>query len=291
MPNRFAMFCLLLLPLLPLQTLAKEKIRWIVYPEFPPARIVSGPLAGRGIIDRQLSWLISQLDGFDHVLVEATNLRAFREIVERDGQCVIDVVQTPERRDIALFSRVALIHRPPGIIIRSDRLAALAPARLPDGTIDLGRLAELAGLAGAIAEDRNFGPAISHFLASDHQELTQLLNVQQALAMMSHGRIDYTFGYSSEVLYYQRVSASPAEITFVPIAGGATPMPVYIACSRGSVGEKAIAAIDRVLDGADGPVPYLPELREWFDPEEYRQMRDFTNWRSLADAGEGLLKR
>jgi uncharacterized protein (TIGR02285 family) len=92
---------------------AREKINWILYPAFPPARIVSGPRAGQGIIDRQLSWLMSQLADFDHGVEEANNARAFREISDRDGQCTVDVLQTPERREIALFSHTALIHRPP----------------------------------------------------------------------------------------------------------------------------------------------------------------------------------
>jgi len=257
---------------------AKEKVLWVLNESFLPGHIAKGPLAGTGFLDLSLRWLIARLDMFDNEIVEASNSRGFHELSMHDGQCMVGVAETPERSAVAVFSLTSLLVPPAGVIVRTEGLARFAPYRDASGALDLTRLETATGLHGAYARDRRLGTAIDNFIQSQGRSLLSVQNAIQAMKMLGNGRVDYVLGYSFEQRYFRAAVDPAAEITFLPLENAPAIFAAHVACSRGALGATVVREVDRLLEEAPGPPPYMAEVTRWFDEDEARAAMDPANW-------------
>ena len=258
---------------------AADHIEWIVT-DFPPGHIVSGALAGTGIVDLEIRYLSGQMTDFTHSTRPTPNIRAWALIKERDGLCIADAIDLPERRRFALYSRrPALAVLAPQLLVRQDRVTRFDRFRNAAGEIDIRALAADGSLRAARTGDRPLGTAIEQFTSgADQARLASLPTSGQAVAMLDKGHVDYAFGYANELTYYRSTHPASAEMTAIPIAGQPRVFYTRVACSDGPVGRRAIAEIDGVLDKAGFPPPYFEATGRWYDPGDFRELSAKAEW-------------
>lgn len=258
---------------------AAERISWIVT-DFPPAHVVSGDKAGTGIIDLEISYFADHLPDFIHVTKETANVRAWSLLKEHDGICIAGAIDTPERRQFAVYSRLpALAILGPQLLVRRDQAERFAPYRNPEGEIDLTRLAADGSLRAARTMDRPLGPAIEQFTTNPGaSQLAGLQTSSQAVTMLDKERVDYAFGYANEITYYRSIHPDSAEMVAFPVAGQPRILYTRVACSDGPIGRRVIAQIDELLSQVGPTPPYFEATGRWYDPEDFRRLSAQVIW-------------
>ena len=268
-----------LLGLFALGAEAGEHIDWIAT-DFPPAHIVSGDLAGTGILDIETRYLTGNMPDFTHAVRHTSNIRGWALLKERDGVCVAGAIDLPERRQFALYSRrPAMAILGPQVLVRRDQLERFAPFRNAAGEIDLDALAADGSLHAARTGDRPLGDGIEHVTSGAGQaRIASLATSGQAVTMLDKARVDYAFGYANELAYYRLVHPGSAEMTAIRIAGQPRILFTKVACSDGPVGRHAIARIDELLGLAGTPPPYFEATGRWYDPDDFRELSAPASW-------------
>jgi len=258
---------------------ADDHIDWIVT-DFPPGHILAGDQAGTGIVDLEIQYLSGQMTDFTHSTRQAPNVRAWTLIKERDGICIGDALDLPERRRFALYSQHAgLAVLAPQLLVRRDQAARFDSFRNAAGEIDLRALGAEGALHAARTSDRPLGAVIEQFSSGAGQtQLAALPRPGLAVAMLDKGHVDYAFGYANEITYYRSVHPNSAEMTAIPIAGQPRIFYPRIACSNGPVGRRAIARVDEILGRAGTPPPYFEATGRWYSPEDFRELSAKADW-------------
>jgi len=258
---------------------AAERLTWIIN-DFPPGHVISGERAGTGIFDIEIKYFVAHLPDFTHAIRVTANIRAWTLLKEQDGICIAGAVDTPERRQFALFNQLpALAVLAPRVLTRRDEASRFDRFRTEAGEIDLARLAADPSLRAARTVDRPLGQAIDQFSSTvgSHQ-LTNLPTSKLALMMLDKGHVDYAFGYVTELTYYHATHPGSAEMVAFPIAGQPHILYTRIACSDGPIGRRAIEGIDRLLGRVGLPPPYFAATARWYDPEDFRQLSSQAIW-------------
>ena len=258
---------------------AQEHIDWIVT-DFPPGHILAGDRAGTGIVDLEIQYLSGQMTDFTHSTRQAPNIRAWALIKERDGICVADALDLPERRRFALYSQHAsLAVLAPQLLVRRDQAARFDGFRNAAGEIDLRALAADSSLHAARTNDRPLGAVIEQFTnAAGQAQLASLPRPGLAVAMLDKGHIDYAFGYANELTYYRSVHPDSTEMTAIPVAGQPRIFYPRVACSDGPVGRRAIARVDEILGRAGTPPPYFEATGRWYAADDFRELSAKADW-------------
>jgi len=258
---------------------AAERINWIVT-DFPPGHVVNGDQAGTGIIDLEISYFADHLPEFIHVTKETANIRAWALLKQKDGICIADAIDLPERRQFAVYTRLpSMAALGPQLLTRRDQAARFAPYRNAAGEIDLNELAANASLRAARTSDRPLGVAIEQFTSNPGQSrLATLPTSRQAVMMLDKSRVDYAFGYANEITYYRSIHPDSAEMMAIPVAGQPRILYTYVACSDGAIGRRVIARIDELLSQMNLPPPYFAAAGRWYDPEDFRELSAHAIW-------------
>ncbi|HMA49836.1 MAG TPA: TIGR02285 family protein [Magnetospirillaceae bacterium] len=247
-----------------------EDVLWFL-PEFPPVFITGNALQGQGYGDGELRYLTGHLPQFHHRIIYATAPRLWHEMETRDGVCVISVAKLPEREKFALFSARPVYGATNEILVRTDHLGEFEAFLDGNGHIDLARLSADGHLRGGYSDGVTYGPAIDDFIRDPQRKtpLEVIAHMRAPLPLLDKGRLDFVFGYFMEMAYYRRTHDMAAAFTALPT----TPEPVrqdsYVACSKGPLGSKIIAAIDTLLASDESMAEYVENLRGWYSPAEF----------------------
>jgi uncharacterized protein (TIGR02285 family) len=258
---------------------AAERVSWIVS-DFPPGHVISGERAGTGMIDIEISYFADHLPEFIHETKEISNIRAWSLLKEKDGICLASALDLPQRRQIAVYSRLpGMAILAPEVLTRREEEARFAPYRNAAGEIDLGKLATDSSLRAARTIDRPLGAPIEQFTSNPGQsQLTTLPTSSQAVMMLDKNHVDYTFGYANEITYYRSIHPDSAEMMAIPIAGQPRVLYTYVVCSDGPIGRRVIARIDELLAQAGTPPPYFEAAGRWYDPADFRELAARAVW-------------
>ncbi len=220
-------------------------VAWQIF-DYPPMYIPAGPMAGQGIMDRQLRLVVERLPMMHHKLAEVTFARAWHEIEYQDAACILGVRKTPEREKIARFSLPFSISGGNLLVMRADRDLGLAGE---DGAIELARLAERADLHGGYAGRRSYGEEVGRFLQDPARRalMEPVPTEGQLFRLLQAQRIDFIFSYASELDYYRLSGGDTVRLRALPVRGEEAAVENYIACSDKAAGRLVIEEIDRLL--------------------------------------------
>lgn len=247
-----------------------KAISWM-QADLPPQFILDGALAGEGWADQQMRELFPLLPDFDHRLVQGSLSRTWYDMARRDGICFNGAARSPEREDIAMFSRRPIIAPSYRIIIRAAALARFRPFLDESGAIDLDRLALEDGLAGGYTTAREHFPAINHFIESDRRRvrLDAVISPSQLFNLLHGKRLDFIISSPVEAPYYKARFHLVDEFVSLPVKGGVSAIRGYVACSKGPLGRAVIEKIDALLADESRWAAYIEPLRRWFEPADF----------------------
>ena len=243
--------------------------------------MLSDLYAGAGIADLELKWLIAQLPQFDHIVLNSSGARGWKEIAQNDGRCIPAAVKSPARQKVAAFSNTpAVTSWGVMLMTRQDRFPALAELRTASGEIDLARLIGRNDLHGVVNKGRSYGTLIDPMLGTPEGRVAvqPVSDSQQALHMVTAGRADYAVGYPHELNYFQRLDSAQGPIVALPIAGQDRFAPGFVACSDKILGRTVIDAVNAVLSRAGTPPPYMNEARQWYSDKEFAEISAPARW-------------
>lgn len=204
--------------------------------EFPPMAMSQGPQAHQGYINVLASFLADALP--QHQFGEqAVPWQRAMHIAERGGPyCLLAAFQTPEREAYLRFSKPYGYVFPLGLVTRRAQREAFASYLNADGQIQLARLLQDQHLRPGIASQRSYGSLIDNLLksASDSQgaaisQIHQSESTSGLFSMLDHQRIDYTFSYPGELVYF---ASRHQDLQFYLIEGNDRLLPGRLSCTR-----------------------------------------------------------
>jgi uncharacterized protein (TIGR02285 family) len=277
----------------------QETIRWVVqelpphfsYVQGHPPRSVAE--LGNGEVDGFLRLLLPRMPGYRHEFVEVNTARF--EALSRSGEALCSAlhVRTPQRLEWLYFSHLypPLASREIHVVVRRDRLAAVAEGQPPGERLVLARLLQREDMRLMLARDRAFGAQIDTLLAAQAVPRLPLGGSGQGsrvLDMLRAGRMDYTLEYPSVVRdYLARVGDSDSLVT-LPVAEGLSTLLATVACSRNELGRRHIEAIDAAVRA----LAREPQREAWIrasrgdgiDPQDLRRLNAYMDERARSGA-------
>ena len=263
---RFARVCLILACLAPVSPGRGEAVTWMVS---DPAYADTKETMSSG----QLAFLTGHLTGFSHHTVKVSASRAVHELQHGAGVCTTDVLVTPERERYLVFAKRRM--ELPGfrLMIRKDRLGALAPAVDGRGNVDLAKLQEIPNLSGDYTNARHYGPAISEFIQRRGSDgLDGEVATFQLFNLLAAGRIDFAFVMPMDFYFYLS-EEQRQQTTLLPVVDETPATAVTVACSADPTGHAVIHAINTLLADDAHWADYIEPLRKWTSPEDFEAMR------------------
>lgn len=216
----------------------------------------------------ELAFLTSNLPSFVHHIVRVSTARAYHELEHGAGVCKIGVLVTPERQRFAVFATRRFVLPGYHLVVRKDRLPALAPA-IVKGEVDLDRLGALTGVMGAYTRLRHYDGAIPDFVAGHDGGLLSGVTANALLFnLIQAERIDYAFALPMDVFFYSDEQARE-KLAILPIKGAGARAEGGVACSSDQSGRDAIRAIDAFLADDAHWAEFIEPYRKWVPPEDF----------------------
>lgn len=249
----------------------RRTIHWMLT-GVPPKFIPDGPLRGTGYGELQVAFLAERLPQFEHRLEQVTPARLWHEMQTGEGVCSIDIADLPEREKWAAFARHRTSIPSYRILVLRDRLAEFAPFRLPDGAIDLERLASSDRLTGIYVASRHYTAQINGFISSAARKipLESTSASTRIFEMIASRRGDFSFASITEMNYFTALNAAPPApekpwppLAMLAIKGGGGEVHGHIACSRDPLGRQMIEAADRLFDDESVWSEFLAPQQRW----------------------------
>lgn len=249
-----------------------DHITWL-HPEFPPSYIASGEFAGLGYIDRQLAVLQARLPGFTHSTVTAPLARIWYELPHEDGFCFLGASITEERLKLATFSDRGIDTPIIQLAMRTEGAERVRPYLNAAGEVELDKLKAATDLQGAYTDTATYGQAIDDFIHAPDRAvgLERVVEMRHPFVLLQKDRTDFIFVWPEQLTYFKRSTHSDFATVSYRIAGSSDAQPYYVACSKGPVGEKAIARINAVLGDPDAWHEFVAPLRMWFPNADYER--------------------
>ena len=228
-----------------------DRIIWL-NSEFPPMAMSQGPQAKQGYINVLASFLADALPQHQFGEQVVPWQRAMH-IAERGGPyCLLAAFQTPEREAFLRFSKPYGYVFPLGLVTRRAQREVFADYLNADGQIQLARLLQDQHLRPGIASQRSYGSLIDNLLksASDSQgaaisQIHQSESTSGLFSMLDHQRIDYTFSYPGELVYF---ASRHQDLQFYLIEGNDRLLPGRLSCTRSPQTDRAFADLTGILE-------------------------------------------
>ncbi len=216
----------------------------------------------------ELAYLTTHLPSFIHHVVRVSTARAYHELEHGAGVCKVGVLLTPERQRYAVFSARHMMLPGYHVVVRKERMAALAPAMVR-GEVDLDKLAALPGAMGGYTHLRHYDSGITDFIqAHDGSSVTNVVATPLLFNLMQAERIDYAFVLPMDVYFYTD-EAARQKLTILPIRGGAPWAEAGVACSSDQSGKDVIQAVDALFSDESRWAEFVEPLHKWVPPEHY----------------------
>ena len=247
--------------LLAAQAARAENITWVT-----DARQV--PHFAETIDSGQLAFLTAHLSSFTHHVARVSTARATHELEHGTGVCTVAMLVTPERQRFAVFSSRRIVLPGYRLIVRKDRLAALAPAIIK-GEVDLDRLGALPGVAGGYTHLRHYDGTIPDFItAHDGAGVTSVVANALLFNLIQAERIDYAFALPMDVFFYSD-EAARQKLAILPIKGAGAKAEAGVGCSSDQSGRNVIRAVDELLADDARWAEFVEPFRKWVPPEDF----------------------
>lgn len=232
----------------------------------PPKFIPDGPLRGTGYGEQQVAYLAKRLPQFQHRVELVTPARLWHEMQAGQGVCSLDIADLPEREKWAAFTRHQTSVAGYRLLVLQDRLGEFSSFRLPDGTVDLDRLAASDRLTGIYVATRHYTTQINSFIESSVRKipLESTSTSTKIFEMIAHRRGDFSFASVTEMNYFKALYGKRGpSMAMLPIKGGGEPVHGHTACSRDPLGLQTIEILDHLFDDEAVWKEFLAPQQKW----------------------------
>ncbi|MBB1520311.1 TIGR02285 family protein [Aquipseudomonas guryensis] len=247
-------------------TAQAESIIWLGA-EFPPMYISQGPHANQGYMNALFSYLQQALPQHNFSESVAPWPRVMHMAEQGGPYCLLAAFKTPEREAFLRFSKPYGHLLPLGLVVSQEQTALVAPYLDTAGRIDLERLLKNPQIRPGIASGRSYGSLIDTLLQSvQGTEQSSFARVYQGEStsalfnMLDRRRIDYTFSYPSEMVYF---TASHQHLRFYPIAGNEQLLPGRLSCTRSPQTDRVFAELNQILSGTGHQAVFKAAYERW----------------------------
>ncbi len=247
--------------------------------EFPPMYMTQGPYAHQGYINALFSYLQQALPQHDFSEQVVPWARAMHMAEKGGPYCMIAALKTPEREVFLRFSEPYGYFMPLGVVILQEQAKLLSPYLNPAGHVELERLLDNRRIRPGIASGRSYGDKLDKLLqktyAADSNHLAKVHqgeSTRTLFAMLEHQRIDYTFGYPTEITYF---SANHQQLRFYPIVGNDDLLPGRFSCTRDQITDQVFANIEHTLKSKGHQQVFKTNYERWLPDylhPHYRQL-------------------
>lgn len=249
-----------------------DDIQWLSA-EFPPMVMSKGAYARQGYINALFDYLQAQLPQHRFTEVILPWPRVMHMAAQGGPYCLIAAFQTPEREAFLRFTEPYGYLIPLGLVTPAIHAERLKPYLNASGQVSLEALMARHDLHPGVASGRSYGPQIDRLLAAEAHptQIHQSESTHALFQMLSLGRIDYSFSYPSELLYY---SANHQALSFYPIKGSDELLPGRFSCTRSPETDQVFADIQQLMQRGEHRAVFKASYERWL-PEDllptYRQ--------------------
>jgi uncharacterized protein (TIGR02285 family) len=228
-------------------------VHWYVF-NVPPVSITDGPRKGEGFLDLALQrQLLPRLVGYQHVIEHIPQQRVALQFTIQASACVVGMLRNAERDTQMLFSRPLLSQLPPGVLVRVQDGARMAPFVGMDGKLSLTRLLADPVLSVGMSSGRSYGAVIDALMAK-YRGTPRLIVSSTAepalslLQMQMLGRVDVVPALPYELQHVAGGDpAMRAALRFYRLQEQPDFADAYVACAKGPAGEAIIRDVNAVL--------------------------------------------
>ena len=231
-----------------------------------PPFIASGPMAGQGFGDQQLKIFIRELPQFDQQVTPSSFARIFHEIGNSDGVCTHLVYKSPEREEIALYSARPFLVFGLRLFVVVEHADKIAPFATDSGEIDLDKLMSQSDMRSSFGPKRALPEAIIKALGHARRMPETPMSPEQEIQLLAAGRVDFIVAPPNEIAYRQR--HHPVALRQYPLKDVARFSPLYTACSKGPLGQRLIASLNRLQAQPALWAAMTEPMRKWTTAEE-----------------------
>lgn len=257
-------------------TARADDILWLGA-EFPPMAMTQGPHARQGYINALFDYLQRHLPQHRFTEQMLPWPRVMHMAQQGGPYCLIAAFKTPEREAFLRFTEPYGYLLPVGLIGHQDQADALASYLNGQGQMELERLFANPRLRPGIASGRSYGGAIDALIKSRQSSapdgLTRIYqgeSTRTLFEMLELRRVDYGFGYPSEMGYY----STSRHLRFYPVAGGDQLMPGRFSCTKSPETDRVFTDVMRLMQDGDHQAVFLASYERWLPEalrESYRQ--------------------
>ncbi|MCL1067611.1 hypothetical protein L2735_12465 [Shewanella olleyana] len=171
--------------------------------------------------------------------------RGWLELSKQQNSCMFNKIKTPERLEVASFSRYPITIYPP------LRLIALAKnQQVFANQLDFAKLPPNTQGQIGVVKDRSYGDYIDQKINRNPHEFYVrggMSSSNRLVDMLKAERVLGIIEYSEVVDAYLRDNDKSLDYVSIPIRHVDQAIYGYIACSKGEKGDEIIAEIDRVM--------------------------------------------
>jgi len=232
---------------------AADKLTWLTF-DSPPAYFLSGDQKGTGMCDVAQTALKNQLSTVEHAELQVTSGRQLLDLLGNttdSSYCMACVGLSPERYPNILFSQLARLTAPAGIVIRKADQAQFAAS--PTEPASLATMLQNAALVGGIIKGMPYGeqitPLLKQYAGQPNLYEHAAPNMVELYQMLLTGKVNYLLDFGNAFAFASQ-SLTPEEqqqLFFLPLAEASSPQPAYIACNMTPMNQQIMAQINAAL--------------------------------------------
>jgi len=253
-----------------------EPVIWLM-PAYPPAYIFEHEAdprwVGHGFAEQIQAWFIDHTTGYESEPIEASMSRIMA-LMQSAGDkiyCLATTNPTESRALFMAFSAPLYLQPSNRVIVRTDRLALVAPYLDAAGAVDLPALLRDPKAAGSVVTGRVYSNRIDSALASA-TELDRQSSVQTPPKLLLAGHVDWIVAYPREIEWAWRADGGDASTEARPyrtyaIEGEPPFIPSHIGCSKNAGGKRFVEQVDKAI-AANPDRPWRLYMLAWLARED-----------------------
>lgn len=246
-------------------------INWALN-DFPPFILVEGDLPGDGFVDAALRHIVAGMPEYTHRFEVVSVSRALGLMAQGERVCHPSLLRSAERERVATYSERVHFVLPHHVVLPRTHLSRIQAHTNAQGEVDVDSLLADGSLLTSINDLRVFSPQINRAL----ERFGDASHVQRSgghfvasFRQLEAGWIDYLFAYPVEPGWYQSrgLVSGTLDLVYLPIAGGEPFTLGFVACTRGTWGERIVARIDEIVRDAGPRPPWVKRQLDLSDAE------------------------
>jgi len=216
--------------------------------DFPPSLIIKGELKDKGYSDQSRILISKKVTNYTHNIQYVNSARAISNLKYKQNHCFAGLNKNEKREKFVHFSKPFMYSLPNEVVINKENIGKFRQFIDDNGNIDLEKLLKDSSLQLLYTKERAYSKYIDIIINKNEGNKNLVYRPASDmtigfLKMLEANRADYIIEYPVMVSYN-----SNKEFLSIPIKGSNTTFPVYIGCSKTTIGKNIILEIDKVIE-------------------------------------------